>query len=123
MRHFLLLNCITLLIASFSFAIVSPIFGQAEVYNLLEGKVYQPADAAGENIGKTFVGGEPPAARTISQHTSPLSTSSSIVSISTADINGTNIGVSSASVSGGSRVAAPAWLITMGEIVSQFFPI
>ena len=117
MRQVTLINFIALLIASTtSFAIVAPFFGQAAAFNSLQEKIYQPADMAGENIAKTFIGGEPPASRTRWQE--PKSTSAVISSSSG---NDTATVLSTRSDSGGGKVVVPTWLSEIYHIADTFF--
>lgn len=117
MRQFTLINFIILLIASSTFAVIAPLFGQAEALNLLQDKMYQPADMAGENIAKTFVGGEPSVSRTSLQKTQSTS-----VLISSTTNNGTNTALRFQSSSGG-NVVTPAWIYTIYSIGGTFFPM
>ena len=117
MRQFTLINFIILLIASSTFAVIAPLFGQAEALNLLQDKMYQPADMAGQNIAKTFVGGEPSVSRTSLQKTQSTS-----VLISSTATNGTNSVLRFQSSSGGNFVT-PAWIYTIYSIGGTFLPM
>ena len=117
MRQSTLITFITTLLiaaSSTTLAIVAPIYGQAQAIPILQQqKMYQPADMAGENIAKTFVGGDPPALRTAT-----LDQSSSTLT----SANGTSVAVSSRSEAGGNIVAVPAWAVTIYSIVNALLP-
>ncbi|KAI5959442.1 hypothetical protein KGF57_002080 [Candida theae] len=106
---------LTLLIASITSAIVAPLYGQAEVYHVIQEKMYQPADMAGENIAKTFAGGDPPAMRTSALESINTSASTSV--------NGTSAEPSASSVSNGSVVMIPAWISIIYLIVNALLSI